>query len=500
MIFLEHGGTPSSEVDPSEFFHVMRGIGSLGFANILVNLNGIILLPVLSKTLSVSDYGIWVQLTVTLGLLLLATTLGLPSGFVRYFAAVGNKKDIQKGFFSMAAAILLTTSVASVIFYYFSPVLASSLFGGSIFVAKTLPLILIFLSFNIFFLSYFLTFQRIRAYALLYLAQTYLMVGLVTVAVLGGRGLNGAVLGYLLAQVVMFLVMVGIIFSEIGVKMPSFSHIRKYLSFSLPLVQSDIFQWVVNVSDRYVITLLLGIVYVGYYSPGYTLGAMLSFVMYPFTTLLPVHLSSYHDHGEDEKVASILKYSFKYFMLAAIPCVFGISALSKAILQLLSTPEIAAHGYFITPFTAASMLLYGLTGLYTLPLLLEKKTRYIAVGTTSAAIVNLSVNIAIVPYLGILGAAISTLAAFAVSLTIIAFFSSKYFSPHFDWVFVIRSGIASLPTLFIIAVWNPTGVIGVIACIAVCASAYLAGLLALRGIRIDELTFIFKALVSRRQA
>ena len=39
-------------------------IGLIGLTNLLISLSGIILLPILTKTLPIEEYGVWVQISV----------------------------------------------------------------------------------------------------------------------------------------------------------------------------------------------------------------------------------------------------------------------------------------------------------------------------------------------------------------------------------------------------------------------------------------------------
>ncbi len=71
----------------------MKRIGLIGITNLLVALNTIILIPILSKNLSASDYGIWVQVLTTFFLITSISSLGLPYTMVRFLAA---EKDIEK--------------------------------------------------------------------------------------------------------------------------------------------------------------------------------------------------------------------------------------------------------------------------------------------------------------------------------------------------------------------------------------------------------------------
>ena len=54
-----------------------------------------------------------------------------------------------------------------------------------------------------------------------------------------------------------------------------------------------------------------------------------------------------------------IKLFIEIFLIVAIPSFFILSLLSKPILMIITTPEIALNGYFVTPFVALSALLFG---------------------------------------------------------------------------------------------------------------------------------------------
>lgn len=111
-----------------------------------------------------------------------------------------------------------------------------------------------------------------KKYSSFLLIQTCLNIALVVRFVSSGHGIAGAAMGILVSRFLVFLIMVSLIVSEIGIKIPKFTNLRDYIVFGLPTIPGNLSRWVVNSSDRYVIGILLGTAFVGYYSPGYTLG------------------------------------------------------------------------------------------------------------------------------------------------------------------------------------------------------------------------------------
>ncbi len=333
-----------------------------------------------------------------------------------------------------------------------------------------------------------------KIFSILSLSQTYLGVIAVIILVLYGYSIVGAVLGFVIAQSIVLLLAIVLVVHQIGFKFPKFENMKEYLSFGIPTIPGNLSSWMVDLSDRYVIGILLGTAFVGYYSPGYTVGNIIVMFFAPFSFLLPSLLSSYYDQNKIEEVELHLQYSLKYFMLLTIPAIFGLSLLSKPLLTLLSTPEIASNGYLITPFVALGAFLFGIYGIISQVFALEKKTKIVGSMWMAAAIINLILNIILVPRFGIVTAAISTLIAYAFTFAVSLFYSRKYFKIKFDLGFIFKSIFASILISCVITVINPTTSIGIIITVMVSSVIYLALILLFKGISRKEIEF-FKKLV-----
>lgn len=472
-----------------EYKNFVQRIGLLGLTNFLVSISAIILLPILTKNISTSDYGIWVQINTTIMLITYITMLGLPLAMVTYLSIEKEKEKIQEIFYSIVAVVIFVSFIIIILFYLFSEPIANGLFGGNVNIAKITALIILIATLYSIFLNFFRTFQQMKIYSAFLLAQVYIAVLLVSYCVLSGLGLFTATIGLLMSYFIPFIIMLLLVISRIGLKIPKFRKIKEHLLFSLPTIPSNLSSWIVDSSDRYVIGILLGTVFVGYYSPGYTLGAIIMMILAPFSLLLPSVLPKYYAENQITTLNLYLKYSLKYFLLLAIPSAFGLSLLSKPILILLTTPEIALHGYLVTPFVAFSFLLLGVYSIISNILVLKKKTRIIGIIWIIAAIFNLSLNIVIVPYLGILGAAAVTMITYIIAFVLTIWYTNKCFTFDFELSSIFKSIISSIIMSFIILLINPYGINNIIIVICACSIVYFALLLSFKGVNKKELCF-----------
>lgn len=469
-------------------------IGLVALVNLFANLSVIILLPILTKNMPIEEYGIWVQIGVTISLIPVITTLGLPQALVRFLAAAKKREEIQDGFYSIVFIVVGISAIVSLSIFLFSDIIAAFLFNNNVLITQILSLIVFMACLENLSLTFFRTFQYIKKYCAFSVASDALNIILIVLFILGGYGIIGAAIGLLISYLILFSIMSLNIVHKIGFKIPEFKCIKKYLNYGIPTIPTNLSSWMVRLSDRYIITILLGVAFVGYYSPGYSLGNMIIMFISPLGLILPPVLSKYYDENNITNVKTILRYSLKYFLLLAIPSVFGLSFLSSSLLEILSTPEIAFQGYLITSFVAVSTLLYGVYVIFAQIIALEKKTKITGSIWTISAVLNIGLNIVILPYVGILGAAITTLIGYAFVCVLTIYYSHKYLKIYFDTNSTLKSILASALMSLILVCLNPVGGWNILLLVGLCSLSYTVILFALKVIKKDEIKF-FKDLL-----
>jgi O-antigen/teichoic acid export membrane protein len=470
----------------------VRRIGLSAVITPLVYLSNIILLPILTRNLVIADYGTFALILITLSLLPALVTLGLTSAIVRFGAAAKDKRDIRELFYSMGLIVLVASLAVSGLLLLFVPQIATSLFQNNLTTALLLIPNILIACLTLFVLQYFVAFQQIKRYTWLNLFNAYLETALVAYFVLSGYGLEGAVIALLIQQLVGFSIIMYLIVAQIGFAIPKLTHVRQYLNYGLPLVPGFLSSWIVNSSDRYLIAFFLGTAAVGYYSPGYTAGATIGMISAPLMTMLPPVLSKHYDENNIAGVRTILTYSLKYYIGIAFPCVFALSILSKPILLVLSTQQIATNGYLVTPFVAAGTALLGAYSVLVTIIALKKRTAIAGTIWIVCAALNFGLNLVLIPYLGLIGAALTTFLAFLLAFVLTTIYSFRYFKFDVNGGFIVKSVCGSSIIALFLFLWNPSGLFSIVLSIALAAAIYLTILLALRGFTIQEIKLIYE--------
>jgi len=468
----------------------------IGIANALAALSGIIFMPLITKTLGAYDYGIWAQVQVTISLVLGFVGLGLPYAMTRFLPTKTDRGEIQEEFYSVLCLVFLVTLVVSIILIAAPHFIAGAFFDGATSIVRITGLIILVQSLDQVFLTIFRAFRQMKRYAIFTVTNTYAQVGLIAYLVLNGHGILSIVLVVLAIKAVTFLILFCLVKSQIGIKRPHFSRIKEYLSFGVPTIPGNVSAWVVRSSDRYVISYFLGAASVGIYSAGYGIGHIPFMLIQVLAFVLPPALSKLYDEGRMEEVKTHLRYSLKYLLAVAIPFVFGAAILADPVLRVFSTAEIATEGYFVVSLVALSTLFYAGYVPLSYILVLVKKTKITGAIWISCALVNLGLNILVIPHWGILGAAITTLIAYALALGLTTYYSFKEFRFPIDWRFIVKSVVASV--VMSAAIWAiaPQGTSATILTILAGTAIYAAVLLLLRAFTREEFKF-FRGLFQR---
>jgi len=475
----------------SKYILFARRIGLVGFAQTIASLQGLILLPIMTKTFGASGYGVWAQILATILLVQPFIMLGLDSSILRFLSSK-EKKEITQGIITVLSVVLIIGLTAFLLLFLSSDFLAITLLkeeSAATIIRIASPL-LILGALNSVILGSFRVFAQIKRYAAILLLQTFLEIGLISFFVLSGYGLIGAVISLLITRSITMLVGLYLIISYAGFSLPDFSILRPYLKYGLPLVPTIIFEFIINSSDRFVIGFFMGAEKVGIYSAAYGIGSViLMFSTYIVYILRPTIYNSF-DKKKIDEVKIYLSYSLKYLLMFSIPSVFGLTLLAKPLLANLTTPEFISEGEFIIPIVAISIVYYGVAMIFGTIILSYNRPKLFASVFGFAALLNLGLNIIFVPRWGIIGAAITTFIAYYLLTIIIWYISYKQIKFDIQLGFIAKSITASVVIAFIISLFKPTGVIEIFALIVTSVIIYFSLLFLLKGFEEKELKII----------
>lgn len=203
--------------------------------------------------------------------------------------------------------------------------------------------------------------------------------------------------------------------------------VPKLLRQGAPLLPANLASWIANLSDRYLLLMLLGsTATVGLYSAGYRIGSLITVLFVgPFhTAFLPLMLR----HLESSEGAETYKESSRLFLVfgCVAVCVLQIFAM-PGVLILAGAEYIGAER--IVGAVALGCLLSGAAMLMTPSAMKAGRSIHLAMAYGAGAGVNVACNLVLIPLVGMVGAATATVAGYAVVLAIMLGLSGRESRP-----------------------------------------------------------------------
>ncbi|MFC1992263.1 flippase [Chloroflexota bacterium] len=478
-----------------EYIKFGRQIGYVVSANVIVLLLGFIQLPILTKGLGATLYGTWSLIDVTISLIVPFALLGLNMGIIRFLAAEKDRARIRDDFLSALSMVFVSGVAFSIFLFLFSDYLALSIFkdiSSSAYIKLASVLILLnpMLRLN---LAYFRAFRKIGFFTSIGLIQSASQIGLMVLFILLGYKLIGVITAVILSGILFNLIMLFVILKQIGFQLPRFSHLREYLRFGIPLAPNAAIMWIINASDRYIISYFIGVAAAGIYNAAYAIGSYASFLIMPIGIVLYPTIAKLYEENNLSETRNYLGYSVKYFMMIAIPAAFGLSILAKPILQILTTPEFIT-GSTVVPLVAFSAIFLSLYQIIEYIIMLAKRTRLLMMLLSTSAALNIVLNIILIPRMGILGAAIATIIAYGVLSMLTLMITRRYLKFNIGMPFILKSTFSSAIMLLCIWLINPESIVSLIISIFAGVIIYFGILLLLGGLSREEITFFKKFL------
>lgn len=466
----------------------------VSLSQILVALFGIITLPALTKNFSPEIYGLWSQIYITVALLPPILTLTFGTAMVRYLSHEENKKIL-----SQEISAMLVTILALIVFVIISSSLLSSqislvLFKNSSF-AIFVPLMLIWAgaySLFSFSIAYLRSKSRIKFLSILNLANSATQLSLIFILAYSTHSMLLIVTSQLLVQIIFLIVVYVSIFNELGFSLPNFSHINKYLSFSLPQIPGAILLWVLNYVDRYFILFYMSLAEVGIYSVSYNFGWIISFFYSPLGFVVYPILSQYWEKSRFDEVKKYMEYSSKIFLALALPASLGLYVLAVPILKILTTSQFAIGGQ-LTFLVALGYIFFGLYQINVYIILLVQQTKWIPFIILLSSIINVILNIVLIPNIGILGAALATLISYMILAFIVSYWAKKEIDYNIDIKFLSKVILASILMGIIIYLLMPhlIGIFQIVLSIPIGAIVYFIILMILKPFTESEKKLIY---------
>lgn len=225
------------------------------------------------------------------------------------------------------------------------------------------------------------------------------------------------IIGYLLAIIVSNFVSIIYMFFSLKVWKNQFFFKRidkllakKMIKYSLPMIPNYIMWWINNASDRIIISVFCGTAINGVYSVAYKIPSLLSSVTSIFESAWRV--SSVDDFGSEESIKFYNNIYAFYNGALLIGASFFV-LITKLIAKILFAKEFF-EAWKITPILILAYVFSALAQYLNSIFSASKQTKKIVNSSFAGAVVNILLNLLLIPHFAGIGAAIATLTGYII--------------------------------------------------------------------------------------
>ncbi len=388
-----------------------------------------LLMPLYTRVLTESDYGVVDLLMQTGNLLLPLVSLGINNAIIRF--GLDKSSDSREVF----TGGLATLASGYAVFLVAYPLLRWALsLAGSAAITDNIGLIYLFVLLSTtrsLFASFVRSQERVRLFAIDgVLSTAYTIFFNVLFLVVFKWGITGYMLAVVCADALssLFLFLTARLYRFIRLDKLRWSQLSPMLRYCIPMIPTTVFWWIINVSDRFIVTAMLGESANGLLATSYKIPTMITLVSGIFIDAWQMSAIS---EGRSRSRARFFSKVFSSYQSLIFVAASGLILFTKFITYIMVSSKFYPSWEYV-PFlimaTSFSCLVSFSGSIY----MVEKKSVHLLLTTMCGALVNIVLNFTLIPIYGVNGATFATFISYALVFLLRAVNAHKYIPIQWD--------------------------------------------------------------------
>jgi O-antigen/teichoic acid export membrane protein len=285
-----------------------------------------------------------------------------------------------------------------------------------------------------FMLTLFRLEERARAFFVTTILNVIAAIALTVVLVVGlDEGARGLLLGSYATGAAFVLALIVLQWRHLSLRFDR-DLLRRLFRFGLPTMPAEVSLYALNFVDRLIIVRSLGLAEAGLYSLGVKFAQAVNVLVRGFQLAWPPLAYSIRD---DEEARRVYATVVTLFVAGCAFVVAGMWLFARWILRALADPKFF-DAYEVVGLIAAAVTLYALYLVLVVILGRTGRTEFNLPAAIAALVVNVVLNLLLVPPLGIVGAALALVASYLVVLGLMYAFTQRLFPVPYEWGRLLR--------------------------------------------------------------
>ena len=417
-------------VNDKSYKKLVKNMGFLTIGNFASKMLNYLLVPLYTNVLSTEQYGIADLITTTIALLVPLFSIQISEAVMRFLL---DKEDTER----VMGSALRVLEIGLVLATICSPIL---LFFNSISKYYLLFMFLLYSDIIYTFVSQFIKgIEKVFIYSMAGVINTFVVaIANIILLVFCKWGIEGYLLSFVLGYFVAIVYMIATSRKYIKKgwsKSVDKTLIKKMIFYSIPLIPNAMCWWINCSSDKYFVNIFCGAAAVGIYAVAYKVPSLLSTVMSIFFGAWQI--SAVEDFGS-ETSRSFFSDIYRKTLLMNVFASSVLIGVSKYLGKILFADDFfVAWKYTILLVIAYffSTMASFLGSIYTC----GKQTKMLFVTSVISAGVNFVLNLILIPFVGLFGAALATIICYMVVFFIRYFDSKKILELNFKVSYLLIS-------------------------------------------------------------
>ena len=421
---------------------LVRHSAIYGLGSIVARVLAVLLLPLYTRYLSPTDYGLIETLVALSAVLTALVAQAMKSAFFRfYFDSV----DLDRRLLVVRTAFwyVMVASTAVLI----AGVALAQPISWLLFHTRSHDRLVIAAFVGLWaamnyeqMTSLFRVEQRSGAYVVATLANVAITIAAtVLLVVVFDQGPVGVLVGNFTGTLVVYAALLLYSRRALGLQFDRTLY-RAMNRFGLPLVPSAVALWLTNFSDRFFLVKLADAHEVGLYSIGVRVASAIVLLLTAFRMAWPAFAYSIDDDREAQRT-----YSFVLTYVVYVCCwlALALGLLAPWILKLITTEPFYPAQNVVAPL-AFGVAAFGAYVVVQIGTGRARQTRANWIVTGIAAVLNVALNLILIPPYGRMGAAVATVSAYTLLFVAMAWRAQSVFPVPYQWRRVATLGLAAV--------------------------------------------------------
>jgi O-antigen/teichoic acid export membrane protein len=414
-----------------ELARLLRHSAIYGLAGLASRIASVILLPFLTRALGPSSYGRIETMVALIALLVPLLRAGVATAFFRFYYERDLAPDRGLVVRTSFWFTVLGAGAGLVVGLVAAPALASYILGGDAY-ANLVRIAFAVLAVNLLY-EQLTALYRVEERSVAFTVASLVNLAVTVVATIFfvfalDAGPSGALAGTGTGTAV---VLVALIWQRRSELAPGFDRdlVRRMNRFGLPLLPAGLAIWVVDFADRLLLGRIADQHEVGLYAVGVKIASAMVLVQLAFRTAWPAFAYSLAEGTEARRTFA---YVLTYTSLVGVWMSLALGLLAPWLVRLLAAPEFEAADTVVAPLAFSGALLVAYTTLSIAATRANRTDRFWHVAV-AGAVVNLVLNLLLIPPYGMRGAAAATVAAYLVLAGGMAFLAQRLYPVPYEW-------------------------------------------------------------------